>query len=323
MNRAQSIIGVGAGLLSGMLWGLNNTFFSLGYTEFASLSVVLLLPLWCAAINDGCAALFLLATHVLRGTLRAIMVPGILSRGKVILLAAVLGGPVGQLAYYYGITLSGASYALAVTATYPIIGCILSWLFLRQRITVFMWVGIVFSVCGTITLGWQGNADLTDTFVYGFVASLVAAFCWGSEIVLAVYAMEKLEPDVAITLRECISGGIFCAGVLFLGGSNAWDIAAKLPSAGLGWMGLAGVAAAGSYFLYYYANKTVGCARGTATNSTFMLWGIIFNSLLGTTLSFGGMDYLGCGMILLGVLLVTIPWQWRRGRLLIIGEGNG
>lgn len=69
--------------------------------------------------------------------------------------------------------------------------------------------GDCFSVCGTITLGWQGNADLTDTFVYGFVASLVAAFCWGSEIVLAVYAMEKLEPDVAITLRECISGGIF------------------------------------------------------------------------------------------------------------------
>lgn len=121
MNGTQHIIGVGAGLLSGMLWGLNNTFFSLGYTELASLSIVLLLPLWCAAINDGCAALFLLATNVLRGTLREIIVSDILSRGKVILLAAVLGGPIGQLAYYYGITLSGASYALAVTAIYPII----------------------------------------------------------------------------------------------------------------------------------------------------------------------------------------------------------
>ena len=321
MGRKQRSMGIAAGMFSGMLWGLNNTLFSQGYTELAMLSMSLL-PLWCAAINDGCAALFLLFVNAFRGKLRTIIDPGLLSEKKIILLAAILGGPVGQLAYYYGITLSGAPYALAITAIYPIIGCILSWIFLRQHITNFMWIGIIFSVCGTIILGWQGNIDMPETFMYGLGASLVAAFCWGSEIVLAVYAMTKIAPDVAITLRECISGGIFFIGVLVLGGDSSIANVSQIPFTGFAWVALAGVAAAVSYFLYYYANNLVGCARGTATNSTFILWGILFNSMLGQTVSFDGWDYWACGMILFGVLLVVIPWHWRQGRLMILRE-NG
>ena len=70
-----------------------------------------------------------------------------------------------------------------------------------------MWLGIVISVVGAIFVGYMPEEGAYTFFLPGLFCACLAAFCWGSEVVLSYYGMTDMDPDVAITLRECISGG--------------------------------------------------------------------------------------------------------------------
>lgn len=306
-HRRLLRIGMMAGLGSGFCWAVNNLLFSHGFTVMSGVSSVLLLPLFCAAINDSCAAVSLLLVNGAKGLLGSFF-RAIHSRsGRVICLAALIGGPVGQLAYYYGIAYAGATYALMITALYPVIGCVLAWFFLKQRITLRMWLGILLSGLGAVLLTYDGSMNAIQAdFSLGIIAALLAACCWASEIVLAVYAMSDLSASMAITIRECISGGtLLLMTVLFF---PLVELGSLLTDAFMGLFSLAcaGVLAGLSYLLFYLANKTVGCARGTATNATYLVWGLLLSMFFGTGTEVTLRVIIGCAGVLLGVLLVSI-----------------
>lgn len=208
--------GLCIGILSGMLWGLNNSLFARGYALFPvskfsqtldAFSLAMYLPVVCAAINDICAASALLIFNGTRGVLAIVKRHLFTKSGMFVCLAALLGGPIGQSSYFLGITFAGPSTALIITATYPIIGCILSYFFLHQKITLKMWIGIFLSVLGAILVGYTPEEGDYSYFPLGILCASLAAFCWGSEVVLSYYGMNDMDPDIAITLRECISGG--------------------------------------------------------------------------------------------------------------------
>lgn len=216
LNKNTYAFGLCIGIISGILWGGNNFLFARGYellpiTELSNtlddFSLAIYVPVVCAAINDVCAAVALLIFNGARGVLSVVKRHLFTRPGLFVCLAALLGGPVGQSSYFLGIAFAGAPAALIITATYPIIGCILSYFFLHQPITSKMWAGIIVSVVGAILVGYTPVESQYAFFTLGLFCSFTAALCWGSEVVLSYCGMTDMNPDVAITLRECISGG--------------------------------------------------------------------------------------------------------------------
>lgn len=215
-GRGTYTWGLCIGIMSGILWGINNFLFVRGYEQLPisqiasgldAFSLAIIVLVVCAAINDICAAAALLVFNGIRGILSVVRHHLFTKAGFFVCLAALLGGPVGQSAYFWGIAFAGSSKALIITATYPIIGCILSYFFLRRRITGRMWFGIVISVVGAIFVGYMPEEGTYTFSLSGLFCVCLAAFCWGSEVILSYYGMTDMDPDVAITLRECISGG--------------------------------------------------------------------------------------------------------------------
>ena len=193
------------GVISGFLWGCNNYLYDVGARSVSIEDAGILLPLACTAVNDVSAAVFLLVVNGLRGVLH--LIHTVYSRsGAFLCMGALLGGPLGQVSYCLGILWAGPTYALALSALYPVIGCILARVFLHQRMTVRMSVGIVLAVAGAIITGFSPPDFTAHLLLPGMLCALLAAFCWGSEIVLAVRGMADIEPDLAITLREMVSG---------------------------------------------------------------------------------------------------------------------
>lgn len=56
-------------------------------------------------------------------------------QGLILCAAAVIGGPIAMSGYLFGIKYAGAAYALALSATYPAVGALLSRIFLREHVT--------------------------------------------------------------------------------------------------------------------------------------------------------------------------------------------
>lgn len=52
----------------------------------------------------------------------------------------------------------------------------------------------------------------------------------------------------------------------------------EIPS-GISLLSGAGIIAGFSYLMWYAANKRIGCARGMAANSTYVIWGVLINAL--------------------------------------------
>ena len=294
------------GVLSGFLWGCNNYLYDVGARGAItdSLSAGIIFPLACTAVNDMSAAIFLLFVNGLRGVLRSVHT--LLNRsGAVLCLAALLGGPLGQLSYCLGILWAGPTYALALSALYPVIGCVLARFFLHQQINVRMACGIALAVAGAIITGFTTLETAAPLILPGMICAFIAALCWGSEIVLAVHGMSNIEPDLAITLRESISGTVLLLmTVAFFSGGGAIHALFAVPAA-LGTLMIAGVIAGISYFLWYAVNRAIGCARGMATNATYIIWGVVLQWGMGGSEA-SGQILLGCALVFAGVLLVSL-----------------
>ena len=295
------------GVASGFLWGCNNYLYAAGVYEATEglLPIGILFPLVCTAINDVSAAVFLLTLNGVRGVLRSGHTVIASRSGVFLIAAALLGGPLGQLSYCLGILWAGPTYALALSALYPVVGCILARIFLHQRMNTGMCIGISLAVVGAVLAGLTEPESVPPLLSRGILCSLLAALCWGSEIVLAVRGMDDISPGLAITLRESISGVVLLVVTfVLLSGSSVWlSFSDKMLA--LGTLVFAGVAAGASYFLWYAVNRAIGCAHGMATNASYIIWGALLQWGLGNDPPSRLMVF-GCALVFAGVLLVSL-----------------
>jgi transporter family protein len=63
-------------------------------------------------------------------------------------LSGICGGALGLWTYYHALRLGGASLVIPLTATYPLITVLLSWLILQETLTVSRVIGTVLIVVG-------------------------------------------------------------------------------------------------------------------------------------------------------------------------------
>ena len=122
---------------------------------------------------------------------------------------------------------------------------------------------------------------------------------------MAVLGMQTISTKTAITFRETLSGLILLFIVLYIGGGDfITNIILDIEVFKI--LFIAGLAAGMSYTFWYATNYNIGCARGMAMNSTFIIWGMIIQKLFGHSMEVSISMLLGGGIILVGVILTVI-----------------
>jgi drug/metabolite transporter (DMT)-like permease len=302
--RRTNVSGYAYGVASGMLWGLDAVVLGLALSlaAFSGGGSAWLAPLVVAGLHDGVSALWMLGFDAVTGRVRLVFPTIATRRGLVLCGAALLGGPFAMSAYLLGISLAGPGYTAAVSATYPAVGAVLAGIFLRERITRRVWMGICLTIAGAITVTYTPGEG-AQNFYLGIAFALCATFGWGAEGVLAIHSMKVIDSNVAGTVRMLTSSTVYLLIVFPLIG--AYGLAAQaLGGSGLLVLLLAGGTGAGSYLLYYAANHLIGASRAMPLNAMYALWALIFGFAV-TGLSVTRSLALGTIVTLTGAVLIV------------------
>jgi drug/metabolite transporter (DMT)-like permease len=263
------------GLGSGATWGVVAILLPgldrLSGASMPALSVAV------AAYFAAAAALFLLIRSTLAGSLVDVARVLFSKRALGIAACSLLGGPLFMGGYIAAVILAGPSVALTATATYPVLGALLARSVLGQRLDRVGWLGVSVTAAGAtlIAVDASGAAGGVRILVGGVVA-LVAAAAVACEGIVATRAMEGLETNTVMAVRELLSAAMFGLVLLVVPGGVATaarvtaDPGLIVPVAG------AGVIGAYSYVLWYRSIRTVGVARAMALNTSYAMWGALF-----------------------------------------------
>ena len=89
-----------------------------------------------------------------------------------LIVSGLLGGLIGQLAYYIAIKHAPVTVVVPVTATYPVIAFVLAAIFLREQLTLPKVGGLILVVVGLMLLssGKNNASQAEETVTEGVVA---------------------------------------------------------------------------------------------------------------------------------------------------------
>ena len=208
-------------------------------------------------------------------------------KGKAAAVAALVGSPIGMSAYLLGIKYATAPYASSISVIYPGVGAILSYLILKEKLSVRSVIGIAISLTGSFMLGFNPSGDIPDTFVKGVMFASIAVLGWAMEGVMIGFAMKHIKdeedieaaPQQLLCLRYFVS--MIAYAVIVMPAIKGYPLVGHIVSSGLV-LRYAGIAILGActYLSWYKAVDLIGSAMGTALNSTAALWTIIFSAVL-------------------------------------------
>lgn len=286
--------GVSIGLLSGITYGLYAAFITLAMARgvwsdwygantagLSTFALVFILGALGTALNDSCSAIWALVNCTSKGKLKDFFRTLSSKPGRMIILAALVGGPIANVAYIIGIQLAG-SIAIPITALCPAIGAILGRVLYKQELNKRMALGIIICVSASVIIGVVGiGGDTGDSMVLGLTIAFIAALGWGLEGVIAGFGSSMVDSEISITIRQVISGlanFIILLPILGLFGGNIllpYSLAGEaiMSSSAMIWFLVSGFFAFISFMWWYKGNSMTGAAMGMATNGTYSFFG--------------------------------------------------
>lgn len=308
--------GLALALLSGMIWSLDGLTLGKGLAAepFGDPLLWLLAPLLAAGIHDTFGACVSLALNAAEGRGREVGRTLFSKPGRLCILGALLGAPLGMGGYLMALSLAGPAYVLPITSLYPAMAALLAFLFLKERISVRAWGGLALCVAGAIAIGYTPPESVGgNAFLLGIAFAFLAAFGWAAEGVCVTSAMDFVEPAVALNIYQIVSALLYAflivpALLLHLSltvpdWSAAHFLGQALSSPGLPFFALAGVIGCLSYRCWYRAMNMTGVSRAMALNITYALWGVLFSALF-TDIEITRNLVAGAAAICLGMVLV-------------------
>lgn len=289
--------GVIIAVFSGICYGLYTAFMTLGMTKgvwadwYGNNSVLLsafvvtyMLGALGSAVNDSMSAVWALGHAGLKGKLGDFVRCLWTKPGRIMMLAAAIGGPISSAAYVIGIQLAG-SIAVPISALCPAIGAVLARILFKQKLNGRMLLGIFICVfAGFIISTTAVGQDAPEGRLLGIMIALIAAFGWGLEGCIAGYSSTLIDYEIGITIRQCTSGlGNLCVlmPIFALIGNEPLTLGFQLFAKALGssamiFFIISGFFALFAYGLWYKGNSMCGTALGMACNGMFSFWGPFF-----------------------------------------------
>lgn len=304
-NKKFRKTGISAGVISGLTYGLYSTFVVIASTKNPLAGAVGLFaaPYIASALNDSLAAIWLLIYNTMTGRIREIGRSLRTFPGFVVILGALVGGPIASGAYLMGLSMAGA-YAIPISALYSLFGAIFARIILKQKITPRVGVGMSICILGAIIINWV-KPESGSNFTLGIICAFVAAIGWALEGVLAAFGSAMIDSDIAINIRQGVSGIVDIVIILPIIGALGLFRSTLMAGVPVMWLAIAGLCAAISFLCWYKANSTIGCAIGMSLNITYVFWGVLFSILfLGSAMT--PTIVAGSIIILIGAILVSM-----------------
>jgi len=286
--------GIRIALISGLMYGLYSAFVILAMSKgvwidwygpnTAGLSVfaiTYLLGSLGSAINYTCSAVWALLNVGVKGKLGDFFRTINTKPGRIMVIAALVGGPISSTAYVVAMQMAG-SIVIPITALCPAIGAILARVLFKQELNKRMMLGIAICVAASFMIGTTYiTGDAPEGMLLGIAIAFIAALGWGFEGCVAGYGTSMIDSEIGITIRQVISGPSTLIILLPLFSIMAGDVtlstdlAVQVISSGTSmiWFAIAGFCAFISYMFWYKGNGMCGAALGMACNGTYSFWG--------------------------------------------------
>lgn len=286
--------GIMIALFSGLMYGFYSAFLTLGMSKgvwsdwyganaagLSAFVITYMLGALGSAVNDTCSAVWAIIYAAIKGKLGDFFRCLNTTPGKVMMLAALIGGPVSSTAYVVGLQMAG-SIVIPITALCPAIGAILGRILFKQELNKRMVLGIAICVIASFMIGSTSiGGDAPKGMFLGICIAFIAALGWGFEGCVAGFGTSMIDSEIGITIRQATSGisnlfillpifGIM-AGNIKLSANLATQAFTSAPA--MVWFAISGLCAFMSYMTWYKGNSMCGAALGMACNGTYSFWG--------------------------------------------------
>ncbi|MDO4281422.1 MAG: hypothetical protein Q4C56_07320 [Peptococcaceae bacterium] len=323
--------GIATAIISGVCYGLFTTFLNLGlgegvWAQWAAGAVsVFVLTYVVSAMGSAmmytASSLWSLALTIAQGKFTDLLRSINTKPGRMIILAALLGGPIAGTLYVIALQKAG-SIVIPITALNPAIGAILARIFYKQALTPRMLLGIGVCFASSVMIGASSlGADAPEGMFAGVVLAFLAAIGWGLEGTIAGYSTAIIDYQIGITIRQFIAGVSNLIIVLPLlgvvageGWGYSWQLfgQALTDGASLPAFIASGFFALFAYSLWYKGNSMCGAALGMACNSAYSFWGPFFCWIvLGVICGKSGwtipaIGWLSAVVMVLGIFIIAV-----------------
>lgn len=286
--------GITIALFSGLMYGFYSAFLTLGMTKGAwsdwygtntvglsAFAVTYLLAALGSAVNDTCSAVWAIVYAGVKGKFGDFLRCINTTPGRVMILAALIGGPISSTAYVVGLQMAG-SIVIPITALCPAIGAILGRILFKQELNKRMLLGIAICVAASFMIGSTSiTGDAPKGMFLGICIAFLAALGWGFEGCVAGYGTSMIDSEIGITIRQVTAGLsnlIILLPILSIMAGNV-TLSTKLATQAFTsgpamiWFAASGLCAFVSYMMWYKGNSMCGAALGMACNGTYSFWG--------------------------------------------------
>ncbi len=326
--------GIFVAILSGMCYGLYSAFLTLGMSNgvwadwygineamLSAFVVTYMLGALGSAINDTISAIWCLGIAAVKGKVGDFFRTLKTTPGRMMMLAALIGGPISSTAYVVALQMAG-SIVIPITALCPAIGAILARLLFKQELNKRMMLGILICFSASLMIGSTSlGGDAPEGMFLGICIAFIAAFGWGLEGCVAGYGTSMIDYEIGITIRQSTSGlsnliilvPVF--GMLSGGGFGlSTDLIVQAVTSGpaMIWFIVSGFFAVFAYSLWYKGNSMCGAALGMACNGAYSFWGPFFCWLvLGVCFGYEGwalppIAWAAAIIMIIGILVIAM-----------------
>lgn len=284
--------GILIALASGLFYGFYTAFMTLGMSKGAWVdwygantaglsvfAVTYLLGALGAATNDILSAVWALGAAGVRGLIGDFLRVLKTKPGRVMMVAALIGGPFASTCYVIGLQKAG-SIVVPISALCPAFGAILGRFMFKQELNARILLGIAICFGASVMIGGTSlGGEAPEGMALGIFFGFLAALGWGFEGCVCGYGVSMIDSEIGITIRQVTSGlstliilvpvfGMMDGNVDTLGmiGQALFD-----PS--IVWFIISGLCAYLTFMMWYKGNAMCGAALGMSCNGTFSFWG--------------------------------------------------
>lgn len=275
---------IATGLSAGIFWALDTVILGIALSMLpfsGGGQAILLSPFIGAFLHDFCSSVWMLFYTGIKRQSRTVFRALGTRGGKVIMLGALFGGPIGMTGYVFAIRYLGASYTAMISAMFPALGAILSRIFLKERMKKTQTAGFLLSVAGMVLLGYSVKGEAPENFASGLFCAGLCVAGWAAEVVVCAYGMKKesIGQEQALMIRQPVSALVH--GILILQVVKGWGLTAEaVGTAASGVIALAALSGTVSYLFYYKTIRRLGASKAMVLNTSYAAWALVFEWLL-------------------------------------------
>lgn len=127
--------------------------------------------------------------------------------GRMIILSAILAGPVGTACSVIAISMCGSTYANCIIGLAPVVTAILSIFMLKEKLSGRAWIGIIVSIIGAL-VACAGHPESVSNFALGIAIACVCPVAFALEGIISTHGVDVTDPMLSCPMYRMIASGI-------------------------------------------------------------------------------------------------------------------